>query len=117
MKMKKMVMVVMLVLIVVSLFYAIVGVRMHTQVTGEEVKFHALQDQYWNVDKTTRDAAPANSALTSQLVEIQNFPSELMRLKLVGVGKILTGIYILLLGILIALMMMPKRLGDVIKGR
>ena len=112
-----MVMVVMLILIVVSLFYAIVGVNMHARVTGEEAKFHSLQDQYWNVDKVTRDAAPANSALTGQLVEIQNFPSDLLRLKLVGVGKILTGIYILLLGILIALMMMPKRLAMVMKKR
>ena len=35
-------------------------------------------------------------------------------LKLVGVGKILTGIFILLLGILLALIMMPVRLAAMI---
>lgn len=117
MAMKNMIMIVMMVIIVVSLIYAIMGIGMHAQVVKEEAKFHFLQDKYWNVDKTTRDAAPANSALTSQLVDIKNFPSDLTRLKLVGVGRILIGIYVLLFGILIALMMMPKRLGDIIKRR
>jgi len=115
--MNKMVMVVMMVLMIVSLFYVIGGIIMHGQVVGEEAKFHSLQDRYWNVDKTTRDAAPANSALTGQLVDIKNFPSELARLKLVGVGRILTGIYVLLFGILMALIMMPKRLGGIIKEK
>lgn len=114
---KKMVMAVMMILMVVSLYFLIVGANMHAQVSTEEAKFHSLQNQYWNVDKATRDAAPANSALTSQLVDIQNYPSELLRLKLVGVGRILMGIYVLLFGILMALMMMPKKLGAVIKGK
>jgi len=40
-----------------------------------------------------------------------------MELKLLGVGKILTGIYVLLFGILIALVMMPVRLGNIIKKK
>jgi len=39
-----------------------------------------------------------------------------LRLKLIGVGKILTGIYVLLFGILIALIMMPMRLAQFMKG-
>ncbi len=46
-----------------------------------------------------------------------NYPSELLRLKLVGIGKILTGIFILLLEILMALVMMPMRLGKIIKQK
>ena len=42
--------------------------------------------------------------------------STLLELKLVGVGNILTGIYALLFGILIALVMMPMKLGKIIKG-
>ena len=80
-------------------------------------EFHALQENYWSIDKTTRDAAVSGSSLNSDLVDIQNYPSELLRLKLVGVGRILTGIYVLLLGILIALIMMPVRLGKIIKGK
>lgn len=109
-------MVVMLLIVVVSAVYAYQGMNMHSQVDVEEAKFHALQASYWSLDKATRDAAPANSELTAQLVEIQNFPSELMRLKLVGVGKILSGIFLLLLAILMALVMMPVRLGMIIKG-
>lgn len=60
--------------------------------------------------------AATDSALNKNLVQIQNYPSELLRLKLVGVGKILTGIFMLLFGIMIALVMMPIRLGKVIYG-
>jgi hypothetical protein len=41
---------------------------------------------------------------------IQNFPSDLLQLKLLGAGKILIGIYLLLLGNLIALMLLPMRM-------
>lgn len=115
---EKMMMVVMLVLVVLSLYFLWQGMGMHSAVSIEEAKFHSLQEDYLGGnDKATRDAAPANSALSNQQVEIANYPSELLRLKLVGVGKILTGIFILLLGILIALTMMPVRLGMILKKR
>ena len=114
-KMMPMMMVMMLIMII-SLLFAYQGINMHTTVNSEEAKFHSLQDKYFNVDKATRDSAASNSELTNKLVQIQNYPSELLRLKLVGVGKILTGIYALLFGILIALIMMPIKLGKIIKG-
>jgi hypothetical protein len=110
----KPVMLVMIVLFAISLVFAVQGIKMHKQVSVEEAAFHAAQDDYFSLDKATRDSAAANSALNEDLVEIKNTPSELLRLKLVGVGKILTGIYILLFGILIALIMMPVRLGKMI---
>jgi len=103
-------MMLMLLIMLISLNFLIWGNLMHNQVTRDEATFHALQEQYWNIDKATRDVAPANSALTNQLVDIKNAPSDLLRLKLVGVGRILTGIYFLLFGILIALIVMPVRL-------
>ncbi len=114
---KKMMMGVMALLFVVSLFYTYEGIGMHSQVNVEEAKFHDLQNDYFSLDKQTRDSAPAKSPLNSQLAIIKNYPSELLRLKLVGVGKILTGIYILLFGILMALIMMPIRLGMIIKKK
>lgn len=108
-------MIIMLAIILVSLNFLIWGNVMHAKVTTVEDEFHALQEQYWSIDKVTRDAAPANSELANQLVEIKNTPSDLLRLKLVGVGRILTGIYILLFGILIALMVMPVRLSQMMK--
>jgi len=110
-------MMVMALIMLVSVVFAVQGITMHVQVNDAEDKFHAAQDAYFSLDKATRDGAAADSALNKQLVEIQQTPSELLKLKLVGVGKILTGIYILLFGILIALIMMPMRLGGIIKGK
>jgi len=110
----KMMMLMMMLIMIVSLVYAFQGVMMQGKVAGEEKKFHDLQASYWNIDKETRDAAKVGSDLNKQLVDIKNYPSTLMELKLVGVGKILTGIYVLLFGILIALIMMPIRLGKMI---
>ncbi len=101
-------------LFVVSAVFAYQGIAMHNQVDVEETKFHELQENYFSLDKATRDGAAAGSELSANLVEIQKYPSTLLQLKLVGVGKILTGIYVLLFGILIALIMMPIRLGEMI---
>lgn len=88
---------------------------MHSQVSVDEDRLHDLQAKYWSLDKATRYGAGTGSELNSNLVEIQQAPSDLLRLKLVGVGRILTGIYVLLFGILIALIMMPVRLGKIIQ--
>lgn len=111
----KILMTVMLILIIGALLFAGQGIMMHNQVSIEEQKFHTLQDQYFSLSKSTRDAAETDSSLNKDLVEINNFPSELLRLKLVGVGKILSGIFILLFAILLALMSMPARLAKIIK--
>jgi len=117
--MKKMMpmMIIMLIIVLSSAYYAWMGVSMHQQVPIEEAAFHEVQTDYWSLDKSTRDSAVTNSVLNKQLVEIKNYPSELLRLKLVGVGNILTGIFILLFGILIALIIMPVRLGGIINKR
>lgn len=107
--------VMMMALMLISLFFAGQGILMHAKVSAEEAKFHALQTEYFTLAKAERESAPTGSELNQKLVEIQNYPSELLMLKLVGVGKILTGIFVLLFGILIALVMMPKRLAGVIK--
>ena len=88
---------------------------MHTQVYSEEARLHQMQNDYFLLNKVIRDGAETNSTLNEDLVKIKNYPPELLKLKLVGVGKILTGIFILLFGILIALIMMPVRLAKMIK--
>ncbi len=102
----------MMILMLIALFFAGQGVYMHHKVAIEEATFHALQQDYFILSKAEREAAPTGSELNQRLVEIQNYPSTLLELKLVGVGKILTGIFVLLFGILIALIMMPVRLGN-----
>ncbi len=108
---------VMIALMIFSLVFALWGVQMHAKVAVEEAKFHELQSSYFTLSKATREAAPDGAELNQKLVEIQNYPSELMRLKLIGVGRILTGIYVLLFGILIALVMMPGRLASILSKK
>lgn len=109
------VMLIMMVLVIGAISYAVQGIKMHNQVSVEEAKFHKLQSEYFTLSKAERESAPTGSELNQKLVEIQNYPSELLRLKLVGVGKILTGIFGLLFGILIVLFMMPIRLAKMMK--
>lgn len=103
-------MIVMIILVLGALFFAWQGSSMHRDVAIQEAAFHELQREYFLQSKVVRDAAETGSALNEQLVQIANYPSELLTLKLVGVGTILLGIFFLLLGILIALMIMPVRL-------
>lgn len=107
--------VVLLVLLAAAVFSVSEGARMHRSVLGEEAAFHELQREYFTVSKAERDAAETGSALNRRLVEIQNYPSELLRLKLVGVGKILIGVFFALLMIAFLLFMMPVRLAAMMK--
>lgn len=112
------VMIVMMVLMIAGIVFVVQGVNMHNDVDTLEASFHASQEDYLvNNTKAERDSAPANSDLNKQLADLANTPSELLRLKLVGVGKMLTGIFIVLFGIMIALVMMPVRLGQIIKDK
>ncbi|MBI4159994.1 hypothetical protein HY504_02410 [Candidatus Wolfebacteria bacterium] len=108
-------MMILLILVIASVVYAWKGVGMQNQVSVEEVKFHALQQEYFIISKVEREAAVTGSELNQKLVQIQNYPSELLRLKLVGVGKILTGILSALLAIAFLLFMMPFRLAKLMK--
>lgn len=105
----------MIALMLVALFFVGQGVLMHAKVSPEEATFHKLQSEYFILAKSERESASTGSELNKKLIEIQNYPSELLMLKLVGVGKILTGIFVLLLGILITLVMMPFRITGIAK--
>ncbi len=115
MKSMMMPMLILLVLVIASITFAWQGITMHNQISVEEPKFHALQRLYFNLAKVEREAAPTGSELNQQLATIQNYPSELLRLKLVGFGKILTGIFLSLLAIVFLLFMMPIRLAKLMR--
>lgn len=108
-------MLILLVLVIGSLTFAWQGIGMHQQVSVEETKFHSLQQDYFIINKAERESAPTGAVLNQKLVDIQNYPSELLRLKLVGVGKILTGILSALLAIVFLLFMMPIRLAKLMR--
>jgi len=84
-------MIMLLILVLSALSFAWQGIGMHNQVPREESKLHALQNEYFTLSKSERESAPTGSELNQKLVQIQNYPSSLMELKLIGVGKILTG--------------------------
>ncbi len=107
-------MLMMMFIMIVAVIFAVQGVLMHAQISPNEARLHQLQKEYFTQQKSLRDSAATGSELNKTLVEIQQTPSDLLRLKLVGVGKMLTGIFVLLFGILIALIMMPIRLGKMI---
>jgi len=104
-----------MVITIVSVVYLVQGLGMHQQVAVEEVKFNDLQAEYWIQSKADRDAAATGSELNQQLVRLKQYPSQLMLLKLVGVGKILTGIFALLFVIGIFLFMMPFRISGILR--
>ena len=115
MKSMMMPMLVLLILVIASITFAWQGVGMQNRVAGEETKFHALQEEYFTLSKVEREAAPTGSELNQKLVQIQNYPSSLMELKLIGIGKILTGILASLLAIVFLLFMMPIRTAKLMK--
>lgn len=103
-------------IMMIGAIFAIWGVSMQSNVGDVEAAFHSELDSYYGGNsKADRDSAAGGSALNKQFAEIQKQPSELLRLKLVGVGKMLTGIFIVLFGILGALMMMPFRVRRAMK--
>ncbi len=109
-------MMLMMTLMIVGIVYAAQGIDMQNSVGPAEDTFHSQQTDYIvNNTKVERDTAPAGSVLAKQQAGLANTPSNLLKLKLVGVGKILSGIFVLLFGIMAALVMMPYKLATVIK--
>lgn len=106
----------MAILFIIAGIFTYQGISMHSEVPAKEARLHQIQDAYFNTPKSQRDSAPRGSDLNAQLVEIQQSPSALMELKLIGVGKILTGIFVLLFGILLALVVMPMRIRMVLES-
>lgn len=117
MKQMMMPMMILMTLLIVSVVFVFQGIGMHSRVVTEEAKFHQLQTSYFTISKVERDAAATNSKLNQDLATIENYPSSLMQLKLVGLGKILTGIFVSLLAIGFLLFMMPIRLGKLMMAK
>lgn len=93
-----------------GIFFTSTGVSMQNQVAQRESYLHQVQESYFNTPKSERDSASRGSELNAQLVEVQETPPTLLGSKLVGVGKVLTGIFLFLFGILLALMVMSMRI-------
>lgn len=108
---------VMLVILVASFVLVAQGVQMHREVPGKEAALHQLQSEYYALSQADRDIAPNGSILNQKHALIQQYPSELMELKMLGVGKILTGVFVMLFGILLAILMAPVRLAAMLNKK
>ena len=102
-------------IMMLGVFVAATGVVMQAKVPVVEAQFHGLLDSYYANSKEVRDSAASESQLNRDLAEINKFPSRLLELKLVGIGRILSGIFLVLFGILGALVMMPFRVRKVLR--
>ena len=102
--------------ILLAFLFLLVGIVLHvTAFSLEFGKFAPLLDDYYGQhSKAERDSAAAGSELALEQAEITKFPPKLMTFKLVGMGSILTGIFLLLFIIIQALKIMPIRLGSII---
>ena len=99
------------IVVLIAYLFLLVGVVFHvTAFTLEFTKFTPLLDDVAGLPKAEVDNAPVGSELSMKKIEIAKFPPKLMTLKLVGVGSILTGIFLLLFVIIQALKIMPVRL-------
>lgn len=83
------------------------GMTMHARVTRLQESYNQLQYAYYSQPQSVRDAAVANSALAEQRAMIEQYPSVLQQLEVGGNGKILAGIFVLLLGIFLGLFLLP----------
>lgn len=103
-------------MLMMSMMFALLGIILEISAYVQEFgTFAPLQEKYWAIDKVTRDAAPAGSALASQLAEIKNFPPRLILFKLTGIASILVGIFLTLVIISKRMGGLPDRLGFILK--
>jgi len=101
----------------ISGLFALLGIILFVTTWIQEFSvFSPLQQEYWSIDKATRDAAPAGSDLANQLAAIKQFGPKLMTFKLIGIGSVLVGIWISLFVIAQRLGMMPERLAKIMKS-
>jgi len=94
----------------VAFILLFIGVAFHLTVFRLEfTEFAPLLDELAPIQKPIVDEADPSSHLAKLKTEAAKFPPKLMTFKLVGIGSILAGIWILLFGIIQALKEMPTR--------
>jgi len=103
-------------LILIALLFMLTGVFLQSTAFNLEFKeFTPILEELKPLQKSVVDNADPSSRIAMLKTEAAKFPAKLLTFKLVGVGAILTGIWILLFVILQALKIMPLRLAMVIE--
>lgn len=97
------------------LFVVIGAILQVTAFTLEFKKFAPVLDEIGPLQKDVVDNADPGSRIAMLKTEAAKFPPKLMTFKLVGVGSILIGIFIMLFNILQGLRVMPLRLAKVMQ--
>jgi hypothetical protein len=95
---------------IIALLLLLMGIGLQSNAFRLEfTKFTPLLDELMPVQAPLIDEADPGSRLAMLKTDAAKFPPKLMTFKLVGIGSILTGIWILLFGIIQALKEMPTR--------
>ncbi len=95
---------------IIALLLLLLGVALQSNAFRLEfTEFTPILEELMPIQKPIVDEAEPGSHLTLLKTEAAKFPPKLMTFKLVGIGAILTGIWILLFGIIQALKEMPIR--------
>jgi len=95
---------------IIALLLLLLGVALQSNAFRLEfTEFTPILDELIPIQKPLVDEAESGSRLAILKTEAAKFPPKLMTFKLVGIGAILTGIWILLFGIIQALKDMPIR--------
>ncbi|MBI2342635.1 MAG: hypothetical protein HYU98_07900 [Deltaproteobacteria bacterium] len=81
----------------------------------EFTKFTPILDELMPLQKSVADNADPASRIAMLKTEAAKFPPKLMTFKLVGIGSILMGVFIMLLVIVQALRVMPLRISKVLR--
>jgi len=103
-------------LILIALLFMLTGVFLQSTAFNLEFKeFTPVLEELKPLQKSVVDNADPSSRIAMLKTEAAKFPAKLLTFKLVGIGAILTGIWILLFVILQALKIMPLRLAKVIE--
>lgn len=102
-------------LVLIAMLFLITGVVLQsTAFNLEFTEFTPILEELKPLQKSVVDNADPESRIANLKTDAAKFPAKLLTFKLVGVGAILTGIWILLFVILQALKIMPLRLAKVI---
>jgi beta-lactamase regulating signal transducer with metallopeptidase domain len=103
------------ILILIAMIFLLTGIVLQSTAFNLEFnEFTPILEELKPLQKSVVDTADPASRVAMLKTEAAKFPPKLLTFKLVGVGAILTGIWIVLFVILQALKTMPLRLAKVI---
>ena len=103
-------------MVMVGMLFVFVGAVLQVSAfTLEFTKFAPLLDELKPLQKSVVDEADPGSRIAMLKTEAAKFPPKLTTFKLVGIGSILIGVFMMLFVIVQALKVMPHRIAKMLR--